>query len=303
MTSSRASVANVFNVAKQKAMETTPAADPNRVQGVAFLNGRYVVSFNDAAYAKLAAANSGRNAQGYQMSLTGGTGIPSPAEMKANPPKDVASLVSTLNRGLDHLVTTAKYDHDVPGSISEMQLREHYVKNVPFPGQDTPQKSQAVGALDEIMRKSSDYFLHAPQQIAAQQAAGGMGITDPRDVESLRSSAAARYNIPDDLSKRLVGQESGGNQSAVSGKGARGVMQLMPATAHDLGVDHFSLEGNIEGGHKYLAQLYYKYKSWPLALAAYNAGPGAVDHYKGVPPYAETQNYVKSITSGLNLGE
>ena len=75
-------------------------------------------------------------------------------------------------------------------------------------------------------------------------------------------------------------------------------MQLMPGTARDLGVDPNNLDQNIEGGMRYLAQMYKKFGDWTLALAAYNAGPGAVEKHKGVPPFAETQNYVKSILGG-----
>jgi soluble lytic murein transglycosylase-like protein len=112
---------------------------------------------------------------------------------------------------------------------------------------------------------------------------------------SLAKGLAARYDIPEDLFLRLVQQESGWNPNAVSPKGATGLAQLMPATARALGVDINDPEQNLEGGARYLRAMYDKFGSWRLALAAYNAGPGAVEQYGGIPPYAETKNYVRAI--------
>lgn len=108
-------------------------------------------------------------------------------------------------------------------------------------------------------------------------------------------SAAARHGVPSDLFLRLVQQESGWNPSAVSPKGARGLAQLMPATATHLGVDIGDPTDNLDGGARYLRMMYDRFGNWRLALAAYNAGPEAVEKYGDVPPYAETQNYVRRI--------
>ena len=108
-------------------------------------------------------------------------------------------------------------------------------------------------------------------------------------------SAARRHNVPEDLFLRLIQQESGWNPTAKSHKGALGLAQLMPATARALGVDPYDPHQNLEGGARYLSRQYRKFKSWRLALAAYNAGPEAVERYGGVPPYKETKNYVKKI--------
>ncbi|MGL5011091.1 MAG: lytic transglycosylase domain-containing protein [Paracoccaceae bacterium] len=113
-------------------------------------------------------------------------------------------------------------------------------------------------------------------------------------LETARA-AARRYDIPEDLFLRLVQQESGWNPNAVSPKGATGLAQLMPGTARALGVDINDPEENLEGGARYLRAMYDKFGSWRLALAAYNAGPGAVEQHGGIPPYAETKNYVIAI--------
>lgn len=108
-------------------------------------------------------------------------------------------------------------------------------------------------------------------------------------------AAARAHNVPEDLFLRLVQQESGWNPVAVSSKGATGLAQLMPGTAAKLGVDINDPAENLDGGARYLRMMYDKFGSWKLALAAYNAGPGAVDAHDGVPPYEETLNYVAVI--------
>lgn len=107
--------------------------------------------------------------------------------------------------------------------------------------------------------------------------------------------AARRHGVPEDLFLRLVQQESNWNPSARSHKGAIGLAQLMPATARYLRVNPNDPAQNLDGGARYLAEQYRKFKSWRLALAAYNAGPGAVEKHGGVPPYRETRNYVRKI--------
>ena len=108
---------------------------------------------------------------------------------------------------------------------------------------------------------------------------------------------AARHGVSASLVESLIRVESAFNPSAISPKGAQGLMQLMPQTASSLGVRNaFDPKQNIEGGVRHLRYLIDRYPgNLPLAVAAYNAGEGAVDRYRGIPPYAETQEYVRPV--------
>ena len=115
---------------------------------------------------------------------------------------------------------------------------------------------------------------------------------------------AKKYNLPVRIFRELVKAESNFNPKAVSKKGAMGLCQLMPETAKRLGVkDPFNVDENLNAGAKLLKELYRKYRSWKLALAAYNAGEEAVEKYGGIPPYRETRNYVKRILGDVPPGE
>jgi len=104
--------------------------------------------------------------------------------------------------------------------------------------------------------------------------------------------------VPEDLFLRLVQAESAWNAAARSHKGAIGLAQLMPGTARLLRVDPTDPDQNLDGGARYLRMMYDKFGSWRLALAAYNAGPEAVQRHGGVPPYRETRRYVRRILGG-----
>lgn len=121
--------------------------------------------------------------------------------------------------------------------------------------------------------------------------------TSKAQILNVVSQISKKHGVDEKLVQALIKQESGFNPKAKSKSGAIGLMQLMPATARNLGVkDPYNTVQNVEGGVKYLKSMLNKYNgNVILALAAYNAGPGAVDKYSGVPPYQETQNYVKNI--------
>ncbi len=132
-----------------------------------------------------------------------------------------------------------------------------------------------------------------------RSAAGKYGGAKTESLDGIFSRAADEYGVPVNLLKAVAKAESGFQADAVSSCGAEGIMQLMPSTAASLGVgDPFDPEQNIMGGAKYLGGLLSSYGGdEKLALAAYNAGSGAVKKYGGVPPFAETQNYVKRVLS------
>ena len=122
----------------------------------------------------------------------------------------------------------------------------------------------------------------------------------PFNVDEGIARAALQHGLDPGLLRAVAWQESRGNNAAVSDKGALGIMQLMPGTAAALGVDPRDPEANINGGAAYLALQMAKFGNVELALAAYNAGPGAVVRYGGVPPYRETRSYVSTIMQRWN---
>jgi soluble lytic murein transglycosylase-like protein len=163
---------------------------------------------------------------------------------------------------------------------------------------DTVRRAARVidGRMSEQYSASARYLPQPPEDRV--QAAAII----PRYTGSYRGAyleyareAARAHRIPEDLFLRLVHQESRWNSAAVSHKGAIGLAQLMPGTAEMLRVDPTDPRQNLEGGARYLRMMYDRFGDWRLALAAYNAGPGAVEEHGGIPPFAETQNYVRVI--------
>lgn len=127
-------------------------------------------------------------------------------------------------------------------------------------------------------------------------------VSSPEDYEAYFKEASEAYGVSTTILKSIAKAESNFNPSAVSSAGAVGIMQLMPATAASLGVSNsYDARENIMGGAKYISQLLSRYQgNISLALAAYNAGCGNVDKYGGIPPFTETQNYVKKVLSYMN---
>jgi soluble lytic murein transglycosylase-like protein len=124
----------------------------------------------------------------------------------------------------------------------------------------------------------------------------------PADLHEMLATAGQAHHLDVDLLASVVKAESGGNPRARSRAGAKGLMQLMDGTASDLGVeDSYQPEDNVRGGSAYLDSLLTRYRdNLALALAAYNAGPAAVDKYHGIPPYRETRLYVASVIHEFN---
>ena len=118
-------------------------------------------------------------------------------------------------------------------------------------------------------------------------------------LQALIRKEAARQQVAPDLVEALVKVESGGRPNARSSKGALGLMQLMPGTARALGVNPRDPQQNLSGGIRYLKAMARRFGDLDLTLAAYNAGPGAVEKYGGVPPYKETRQYIQKIRKQL----
>ena len=168
------------------------------------------------------------------------------------------------------------------------------------------QKNQ-IQTFDNVLKKTAGVkfgdLLTSPSTrvnaniYASQALSGSEKATSKEQIKNIIFRAAKKHGVDEKLVNALVKQESGFNPNAKSRVGAMGLMQLMPATAKGLGVTNpMDPEQNVDGGVRYLKSMLNKYNgNIILALAAYNAGPGAVDKYDGVPPYKETQNYVKNI--------
>jgi soluble lytic murein transglycosylase-like protein len=142
----------------------------------------------------------------------------------------------------------------------------------------------------------------AAAPLAAAPAIAPNASLTPADLNEMLAAAGHEHNLDVDLLASLVKAESNGNARAVSRSGARGLMQLMPGTAAQLGVeDSFKPDQNVRGGSTYLDALLTRYHdNLALALAAYNAGPQAVDKYHGIPPYRETRAYVARVIHEFN---
>ena len=168
------------------------------------------------------------------------------------------------------------------------------------------------GGTAELRAASvASYEPEEPKPVAAEAPALpapvpvplGIGAAKPEGVRiappELAAGAARKFALPESFVQSVMRAESGFNPSALSPKGATGLMQLMPETARKLGVDARNPQQNAEGGAQYLRDLLALYEDRPdqvmLALAAYNAGPAAVERYHGVPPYQETREYILRV--------
>lgn len=162
----------------------------------------------------------------------------------------------------------------------------------------------AIETKFSIKPATSDFS----RQLTEAINAGSQPVTsisqNQSQVEQMVRTAALRHGVKPELALAVARTESNLSQEAISPVGAIGVMQLMPDTARSLGVrDAHDIRDNIDGGVRYLKQMLGTFQDERLAVAAYNAGPEAVKQYRGIPPYAETQGYVKKVFNEIANGK
>ncbi len=163
------------------------------------------------------------------------------------------------------------------------------------------QKTSAMNATQNISPEKANEFANLlkikPSTPLKYNVVNANTNISKGEIQNIVAKLSQKHKIDEKLVMAVIQQESNFNPKAVSKAGAKGLMQLMPPTAKELGVTNpFNPEQNLEGGVKYLSKMITKYRgNIVLGLAAYNAGAGNVDKYNGVPPYKETQKYIKNI--------
>ncbi|MEQ6901953.1 transglycosylase SLT domain-containing protein [Nocardioides sp. YIM 152588] len=221
----------------------------------------------------------------YQQAAEG-TPVASLAE--ARPGDLIAWDNSSRNDGVDHIAIYIGDGKMIEAPRTGLDVRIIDVPTTP----DVIRRIIPDGGVSATAGARTVTGTTAPRTLAGMDAR----VASTVPYANLINAAASRTGVPGELIAAVARQESGFDPTAVSSAGAQGLMQLMPGTAAGLGVTNsFDPAQAIDGGSRLLASLLDRFGSVDLALAAYNAGPGAVLRYDGVPPYAETQNYVKSV--------
>jgi soluble lytic murein transglycosylase-like protein len=210
----------------------------------------------------------------------------------------LAALLCTTAHAFQRVTLRNGFSYDCARyePIDSSHVRLFLTSSTPQPPNHAPDfidlSAQSIASIETL----PDPPQPPPTPVALPTAA------PTQDVHELLTKAGAQHNIDIELLASVVKAESGGRANAVSRTGARGLMQLMPGTAQQLGVnDAFRPDQNIAGGSTYLDQLLDRYDpkgdtpGLMLALAAYNAGPAAVDRYHGIPPYRETRAYIARV--------
>ncbi len=181
---------------------------------------------------------------------------------------------------------------NIPGANFSQKLEKEIQKSL---GLEAADKTKESAQVAESEKTQSLPAVEKTQAADHKTVLADLPLAD-QNLSTLIEAAARKYKVDPKLVAAVAEVESNGNQEAVSSVGAIGVMQLMPDTAASLGVDPYNKQQNIEGGAKYLRQMLDTFGGdLTKAVAAYNAGPGAVKDYGGVPPYKETQNYVSKV--------
>jgi soluble lytic murein transglycosylase-like protein len=216
----------------------------------------------------------------------------------------VALAVCPLARATEHVTLRNGFELDcVRREVSGDKVRLYFAANGAGVGSETNFLEVAGDAVVRVEQVADVPRVGAAKsEMKASVAAALPAEPTKAEMQEMLAHAGTAHNIDADLLASVVRAESGGHVWAVSRTGARGLMQLMPGTASDLGVqDSFKADQNIAGGTAYLDGLLVRYHdNIALALAAFNAGPKAVDRYHGVPPYGETRAYVARVIQEFN---
>lgn len=187
---------------------------------------------------------------------------------------------------------------DAVDAAAVMKFRNSLGSNVVAP---VPTNDWEFNVPQQSFNRSSVSGVSSSVSSFAQSVGEGI-LTTTEELNAYFKEAAASYGVDEKLLRSIARAESNFNPSATSHAGAMGIMQMMPATAAECGVtDPYDARQSIMGGAQYIAKLLNKYDgNKTLALAAYNAGPGNVDKYDGIPPFEETQNYVQKVLNYYN---
>lgn len=181
---------------------------------------------------------------------------------------------------------------DITAELSAVQNRIAEITGTPPPGVAEPTPPFQHALAQALGNEAPPPFGQPGSPVALAPAP-----VAPEQIDSLVQQNASTWQVDPSLVKAIIANESGFNANATSNVGAQGLMQLMPATAKSVGVQNaYDPAQNVAGGTRYLKGLLDRFNGdVKLAVAAYNAGPGAVEKYGDVPPYAETQNYVQNV--------
>lgn len=222
-------------------------------------------------------------------------------------------MIKSMTKTTDGLFGKDNYGGDVLDVLFETEISKFITESQGMGVADKIYNSltgEKLSELREISKEKSiapimntDKKLDTAKKINKEVKPNAKALDRIQKYDDLIDSASKKFNVDKQLIKSVILTESAGKVNAKSQANAKGLMQLMDSTATEMGVNNpWNPKENIDGGTKYLSKMLAQYDGdTDLALAAYNAGPGNVNKYKGIPPFKETQNYVKRVNNYLNI--